>query len=109
MMSRNTAFCIQLDHQYSENYYFSFRTKQELLTVIKFICVYIVSFYAIIEIGTHSYRWRFTQSIQNATKKVMFLYKNIVLVGCGNGYLPRMLNTIITNTVSDLMSARGAL
>ena len=45
----------KLNHQFSVNYYFSFRIKQELLIVYsyKFICVYIVSFYAnITKIGT---------------------------------------------------------
>ena len=65
MMWRNTAFRIQLNHQFSVNHYFSFRIKQELLTdySCKFICVYIVSFYTnITKIGTRSYHCRFTQS-----------------------------------------------
>ena len=65
MMRRNTAFRIQLNHKFSVNHCLSFRIKQELLIVYsyKFICVYVVSFYAnITKIVTRSYHCRFTQS-----------------------------------------------
>ena len=60
-----TASRIQLNHSFSVNHYFSFRIKQELPIVCsyKFICIYIISFYAnITKIGIRSYHCRFTQS-----------------------------------------------
>ena len=62
--------------------------------------VCIVSFYANItkfKIGTRSYHFRFTQS--NPTKKVMLLCKKLFQLGVANGYLSRVLNTIITDNI----------
>ena len=56
--TKSLIFCKSL-------HYFSFRIKQELPIVYsyKFICVYIVSFYAnITKIGARSYHCRFNQS-----------------------------------------------
>ena len=74
----STASRIQLNHSFSVNHYFSFRMKQELPIVYsyKFICVYIISFYAnITKIGIRSYHSRFTH--QNPTKNVILLYKKL--------------------------------
>ena len=55
---------------------------------------YIVSFYANInKIGTRSYHCRFTQSRPNNQSRVAA--EKIVLIG----YLSRMLNTVITDTI----------
>ena len=62
-----SEFLISCDH------YFSFRIKQELLIVYsyKFICVYIVLFYAnITKIETRSYHYGFTQSKPNKESRV---------------------------------------
>ena len=60
------------------------------------ICtVYIVSFYAnITKIGTHSYLFN-----QNPTKKVILLDKKLFYLGVANGYLSRVLNTVIADTI----------
>ena len=74
----STASRIQLNHSFSVNHYFSFRIKQELPIVYsyKFICVYIISFYAnITKIGIRSYHCRFTES--KPTKNVILLYKKL--------------------------------
>ena len=36
---------------------------------------------------------------QNPTKKLMFLYKKLFLLGVGNGYPSRVLNVIITDKI----------
>ena len=36
---------------------------------------------------------------QNVTKKVMLLYKKVVLIRFANGYLSRVPNTIITDEI----------
>ena len=36
---------------------------------------------------------------QNPTKKVILLYKNIVLISCWNGYLSKVLSTVITDKI----------
>ena len=60
--------------------------------------VYIVSFYAyIIKIGTRFYHCRLPQS--KADKKAMLLCKKLFQLGVANGYLYRVLNTIITDKI----------
>ena len=57
-----------------------FQKKARIVDSYKFICVYFVSFYTnITKIETRSYHCRFNQ---NPTKKVMLLYKKIVLIRC---------------------------
>ena len=62
----STASCIQLNHSFPLNHYFSFRIKARIANILysyKFICVCIISFYAnITKIGKRSYLCGFTQS-----------------------------------------------
>ena len=78
----------------------SFRIKQELPMVYsyKFICVYVVSFYAnITKIGTRSYHCRFSQS--KPDKESHLLYKFSFQLGVANRHLSRVLNTVITDKI----------
>ena len=77
------------------------RIKRELLIVYgyKFICVYIVSFYAnITKIGTRSHALQI-YSIETRQGRSCSCTKNFVKVGVAKGYLSRVLNTIITDKI----------
>ena len=72
---------------FSVNYYFSFRIKQELLIVYsyKFICVLqqsVLFYFTLIFLKLEHALVTADLLNQNPTKKVMLLYKKIVLIRC---------------------------
>ena len=46
---------------------------------------------------------------EDPTKKVMLLHKKLFSLGVANGYLPRVLNTVITDKIvmTKILSPRG--